>query len=398
MAAQNFGGGTLYTVMTQALWTYICVRRIQQDIAGIPAIVQVRDRGGKKWREDPDHQLNEMLDRPYGNTPGAPRWSWEQALSAGVLRQELGGNQFWQKVDNGRELIALQLFLAELKGEPSNGVPTKYRVEGTSNTIPEDRVINIMHASPTSFWEGVAPTIANEQATRVSYAADRRARYDLETRIQPGVVFKVKALFTMSDAQRENTKAMLANAYEGATNAGKSLVVGDDTTIEGAPLHQVGDIPKQAESARDEIISSFGVSPPTVGVLRDVRYQSWEQALRAQWTLCIEPRLRNIYGTINSQAIYPLYGRQTRLWYDQIQSPLGLAAIRERGESAKIYLDLGYPGNAVNEFFQLGMPEFEELERPNMGAVIAGHAEDAGVTEQDEPEVEPEPAEEEDAA
>lgn len=384
MVAQEFSGGSLYTVYTQAIWTYICCSRISQDIANIPAIVQTRKPGTQAWVADYDHPLNEILDTPYGKAPWAPRWNWAQTVATGVLRQELSGNQFYQVTSNGTEILSLGLYLTELTADtdPTTGLFTEYQIGSTGTRIPATSVVNVMHANPESFWQGVSPTVANEQATRVDYAASRRMRYDMETRVQPGIVFKIKALFTMSESQREKALTMLEDSYEGAVNAGKSLVVGDDTEIEKPPIADAGDLPKQAVVARDAIISSFDVSPPMVGVLTDAKYTNWKEAKRAHFNLCILPRLNNIYRTINSQAIWPIIGRDVRLWYDLVQSPLGLEPIAERGETAKIYYDMGWPAKACNDRFDLGMPEFDGWDSSNMAATIAGRDMDSGDTEE----------------
>jgi phage portal protein BeeE len=374
MVAQDFTGSDLYRVYTQAVWTYICASRISQDIANIPAVAQVRDRATGTWKTDQDHQLNEVLQRPYGSAPQAPRWNWQQSIATGVLRQELGGNQFYRALAVLGRLEMLGLYLVELKAhkpDSSTGLFSEYELPN-GVTIPADEIVNVMHANPGSWWEGVSPTVANEQATRVDYAASRRMRYDMETRVQPGIVFKVKALFTMSKEQQTNAQSMLESSYEGAVNAGKSLVVGDNTTIEKPPIADSGDIPAQAMVARDAIISSFDVSPPMVGVLRDAKYTNWKEAKRAHFNLCILPRLNNIYGTINSQAIWPTYGRDVRLHYDLVQSPLGLEPLAERGETARIYYDMGWPAAAVNDKFDLQMPGFDGWDQSNMGAVVAG--------------------------
>ena len=69
MVSQSFSGGSLYTVLTQALWTYICANRISQDISNFPAIIQTRRQGSSVWKNDLDHELNNILDRPYGTAP-----------------------------------------------------------------------------------------------------------------------------------------------------------------------------------------------------------------------------------------------------------------------------------------------------------------------------------------
>ena len=396
MVSQNFSGGSLYTVYTQALWTYICAHRISLDVSTFPAIVQERIPGTERWALSPQHQLNDVLERPYGTAATAPRMTWQQMIATGVLRQELGGNQFYRIVSTQGRLLALQLYLSELIADADKvtGLFSAYRVQGTNALVSSAEVVNVLHANPDLTWSGVSATVANEQATRVDYAASRRTRYDMETRVAPGVVFKVKGLFTVSSEQRDATEAYLAAQYEGATKAGKSLVVGDSTEIQGAPLHQVDDIPTHAANARDAIISSFGVSPPTVGVLRDARYQTWDNALRAQYALCIGPRISGIYRAINAQAIRPIYGPDVRIWFDLVQSPLGLAALRERAETAAAYQGLGWPAKHLNDRFGLDMPEFEGWDTANMGAVVAGHAEDVSAADAGPP---PDDDEEDDA-
>jgi phage portal protein BeeE len=398
MVAQNFTGGSLYTVYTQAIWTYICVSRIAQDIATFPALVQVRDNERAPWITDPSHDLNALLQRPYGTAAWAPRRDWQSVLGTGVLRGELGGNQFYRIESRPGKLLALQLYLAELKANELSGTPyfTSYRIQSAAVDVPVEQVVNIMHGNPDSHWQGVSPTVANEQATRVDYAASRRMRYDMETRVQPGIVFKIKALFTMSDNQRQKALTMLNDTYEGAVNAGKSLVVGDDTTIDKPPIADAGDIPAQALVARNSIISSYDVSPPMVGVLTDAKYTNWAEAKRAQFNLCILPRLTNIYNSINNQAIHPIYGDNVRLHYDLAASPLGLAALSERGEAAKGYYDMGVPMIQLNSIFSLGVSPYEGWDQSNMQAVVAGREAPENEPEGNEPDPDPDPEEDDD--
>jgi len=383
MAAQNFDGGELFTVYTQALWTYICAHRISQDMASFPAVVQTRERGTERWVSAPSHELNALLHRPYGRFAPQMNWSWKDQVAAGALRKELGGNEFFRAVRSGSGLQMLGLYLVELQATTDDqGYVTAWNRAGHSgDNIPPDEVVNVTHASPTSRWEGVAPPVAAEPSIRVDYAASRRIRYDLETRVAPGVVFKVKSLFAMTDDQRTRVETMLEDSFEGATKAGKSLVVGDNVDIQGGPLHTIDDVPTHHKNARNNIISSHDIPPPIVGVLDDARYQSWENSLRAHFMFCIQPRLTSLYDTINSQAITPAYGPDVRIWYDVVGAPLGLAWLREKAETGKKFMDLGYPANAVNEFLRLGLPAFDELERPNMPAVVAGREDGDGAAE-----------------
>lgn len=396
MKSMVFGGDDLAKVYTQAIWTYICASRISQDIAALPVMVQRYDSKAREWKRANDIvDLNELIKAPYGPGADKPRLNWQQMIAIGQLRQELSGNQFYRISRAYNRVIGLGLILNTVKGveDTSTGVPTRYKIGTAGAESSAQDMVNVMHANPASWWDGLSPAVAAEQAIHVDYSVSRRINYDLQKRVSPGLVFKVKALFSLNKTKRKETETWLEKQFGKASLQGKSMVVGDDVEIEDPPVHQVADLPTHHANARDAIISAYDVSPPVVGVLRDVKYQTWDQALRAQWALCVEPRAKNLYTTINSQAIWPVYGDDVRLWYDAIQTPLGLAAIRDRAETAKKYFDLGYPANAVNAHFGLGMPYFDELERPNMPSVIAGHEDET----QPEPEPETEPDIEEEA-
>lgn len=377
MKSTAYTGGDLETLYTQTIWTYICACRISHDLAGLPAVVQVRDKRSGEWATDTGHELNALLRSPYGPGTGKPRWHWQQMIATGALRQEMCGNQFFRVVSSGQRLLALGLVMDTVTGILNeNAIPTRYKIGTSGDEVPAEKLVNVMHANPGSWWDGISPVVAAQQAIHVDYSVSQRLRYDLETRVAPGVIFKVKALFSMQKAQRDDAETWLAEQFGMASKAGKSMVIGDNVEVQAPPMRELGDLPAHHDAARDAIISAFDVSPPVVGVLRDVKYQTWEQALRAQWALCIEPRARNIYSTINAQAVNPICGEDVRLWYDPIQSPLGLASVRDRADAAKSYFAFGYPANAINRHFSLGMPYYDELERPNMPLAVAGHSGD----------------------
>lgn len=374
MVAPTFNGSDLYRVFTQAIWTYICANRISKDVTTFPAIVQERKPGTDQWVTNTGHELYDLLYRPFGTSAMAPRLDWQQSVATGVLRQELGGMQQYITTSAGRRLLLLALSMDRLTAnvDTSTGLFDTYSVAGSSAKIPVDNVVNIMHPNPSSLWSGVTPTVANEQATRVNFSADRRNRYDLETRVRPGVVFKVRSLFTMTSDQKVEAEEWLASQFAGATNQGKSMVVGDNIEVEDGPMYPVDDIPVKDAAARDKVVASYDIAPPMVGILDKANYSNLDKFMRIQFSNCIGPRLLNIYNTINSQGVWPVYGRDTRIWFDMVQSPLGLAALAERGETARIYFDMGWPAKQVNDRFDLQMPEFEGWDRPNMPAVVAG--------------------------
>jgi phage portal protein BeeE len=375
----QFSGGDLQTLLTQSLWAYVCAKRLADDIASMPGIVQTREPGTDKWVTRPDHQLNDVLRQPYGPPmTGAPKppWDWGAVLQAASFRLDFGGNAFFHVRSVLRERItALQLIQNAVNAKEDPGgsrVAIAYQPLNMATWIPANEMVNVMLSGGGSYWKGVPTTAAIENAAAIDATAQARLKYDLEHRIAPGAVVKISGYFTMSEEQKRAAEEIVEENFEGAMKAGKSMIVGDNTIVENPPFRQVDDLPAHRKTARDEIIAAHHVAPPVVGVLDKAKYANYQEALRAHWAFGVRPRLARVYNTMNAQGIWPIYGPDVRLWYELAENELGLAVLDARVDTAIKLVNVGHPVGNASERVGLGMARFEGDDQPNRDLTKAG--------------------------
>ncbi len=407
MPAMQHTGSDLVQLMTQAVYSYLCIRRLGEDVASLPPIVQTRDSGTGEWVEDTEHPLNEIIRQPWG--PGdQPRQGWPWLMEMTSYHHDIAGTALYRKryadVLTKSRLLALQLLPPPPK---TKGVATQtvdgwdhlqyWQLAGGETVLSQDTVA-IIHADPGSTWRGLSPLIPAERPTAIDWYSHRRIKYNLEQRIGAGMVLKVKGIFQLNKEKRAATMTAIEELHADAEASGRPLVVGDSASVEGMPEQStLKDIPAHRLEALREIAGIYHIPLLVLGFADRGEYKDVDSALGGYWTLGLWPKLETIYGTINQQGIWPHYGYDVRIWYDLTRSPLGLAVLRIQAKAADDLMKLGYPANAVNARLHLGMPYFDELARPNMPAVIAGRegpgrpeTEPAQPEEPPEPEKEPE--------
>lgn len=388
--AISFSGGDLSVLLVQGLWAYICATRIADDVASMPAVVQTRPPGTNLWETDPSHELNELLRKPYGpSTVEAPKpkWEWAQMMQASSIRLDFDGNAFYRKRQLfNDELLALGLIQQPVTADENQArVATQYRIVGQAKPVPVDEMVNVQLYAAGSYWNSPATIEAVSNAATIDRIAQARIKYDLEHRIAPGAVIKVAGYFTMTAEQAAHADRLIEEGFAGAMNAGKALIVGDNTTVDPPPRRDVDDLPGHRRQARDEMVSAFHVAPPVVGILHEAKYANYGESLRAHWSFGVRPRLATIYNPINTQAIEPAYGPDVRIWYELAENDIGLAALEARADVAKKFVDLGAPPRLAAERVGLGLSRWQGDGLPNRQLAVAGRE------SEQPPEPEPEP-------
>jgi phage portal protein BeeE len=378
----TFSGSNLTSLLTAATWSYIAITKIARDISALPAVVQRRERandGSTEWVNDYDHELNKVIARPFGTDSGAAPWTWGQMVETVSMHLDLCGNAYLHKTtsggfDEGSRLLALQLLLDPTSVKVEEDFTTKVAkgFRTPSKTFSTDDIVNIMNPSVSSFHTGIPTISGGERSVQIDSSAQSRIRYDLEHRLAPGMVFKVKGLFGMQDPQRKKIEGLLRERYGEAKNAGKAMVVGDTADIESAPTADMGDVPEHRKQARDEVLAIEGVPPPVAGIMDAATLQNSAVSLRLYWQLALRPRIGRILDPINLQAVSRSYPDH-RIWFELTDNELGLAVLAQRVEVATgLHRDLDYSTNDSAVRVGLNMPRRDELNAMNTTSKIAG--------------------------
>lgn len=240
-----------------------------------------------------------------------------QATSAGQSLLEtlachllLHGNGFVQIVKDaaGRpvELYALRpervSVVAGADGWPA---AYAYKLADRTLTIPladEDGWPNLVHLKafhPADDHYGAGCLAAAEQAIAIHNAASHWNRALLENAARPSgaLVFEPGDGGVLAPDQFERLKAELGQAYSGAGNAGRPMLLEGGLKWQAMALTPADmDFAALKAAAARDIALAFGVPPMLLGLPGDNTYANFREAGRALWRLTLLPLADKILG------------------------------------------------------------------------------------------------------
>ena len=262
---------------------YRAVRMIAEATASLPWLMY------EGPQEVTDHPLLSLLARP---NPGQPGRAFTEQVIGFLL---VAGNSYVEKVEiegAPRELHALRPDRVKAVAS-SNGWAEAfdYSVNGQSVRLPRENVLHLKLFNPLSDHYGMSPLEAAQRAidTHNAAAAWNKAMLDNSARPSGALVYAAGD-GQLTAEQFDRLKAELEASYQGASNAGRPMVLEG-----GLDWKQMGHSPKDMEfmAAKDgaarEIALAFGVPPMLLGIPGDNTFANYMEANRAFWRQSVLP-------------------------------------------------------------------------------------------------------------
>jgi HK97 family phage portal protein len=264
-----------------------CVRLVAEAAASLPLTLI---EGG---RERDAHPLLDLLRRPNPREEGG---RFLESLYGHLL---VSGNAYVEAglIDGApRELHALRP--DRMRVVPgANGWPSGYEYQVGAQVVrfavPSEGVPPILHLTlfhPTDDHYGLSPMEAAAAALDVHNAASawNKALLDNAARPSGALVFTGEA--NVSDAVFSKLKAELEDAYQGARNAGRPMLL--EGGLDWKPLalspKEMDFVEAKAAAAR-EIALAFGVPPLLLGLPGDATHSNYAEANRAFYRQTVIP-------------------------------------------------------------------------------------------------------------
>jgi HK97 family phage portal protein len=359
----QLGGRTVpaVTVLTATIWTYACASLIARSMGSIP--LRVLLDGEPAPDDDP---LVVLLARP------APNWSQARFLQASAYYSKLTGSAFW-RLERARSRGASQLHSgrglpAELwpYGDDSysttvqtTGRPlvTKYTDKDGKSVEPED-VIQVIEVKPGAGneGEGLAVSVAAGGEIVTEQAASTWQRKSLENRAVPAGILQL--LEDTTDEQFDEVEARLTDTYQGALNAGKPMILGNEVKwLQLARTVVEMDLINGRKLTREGICAAFGVPPILVGILDRATYSNFDASELAFWKLTILPLMGSYIDSLNTE-LAPEFGDAYVIEADLSRVDALMPMLDKRIDSAKKLWTMGVPMSHLNEMFALGVAEY----------------------------------------
>jgi HK97 family phage portal protein len=302
-------------VMGNAI-AYACVRKIAGAAASVPFLLY------DGAAEVEDHPLLALLARPNGSEDCAAlfeRWY-------GFL--QCAGNAYLEAVSlDGvpRELHVLRpdrmKVVAGARGWPA---AYDYTVDGRTTRIARDGsgFLPVLHASlfhPLDDYYGLSPLEVAGAAIDVHNqgAAWTKALLDNAARPSGALIYRgPDGTPGLTDEQFTRLKRELEDAYQGASNAGRPMVLegGLDWKAMGYTPSDMDFAETRSVAAR-EIALAFGVPPMLLGIPGDNTYANYAEANLNFWRQTVLPQVARTAAAL-TRWLCPRFGGGLRVGYD----------------------------------------------------------------------------------
>ena len=254
---------------------YRCIRMIAEAAASVPVLV-----------DDREHPL---LSRPNAGQHG--REFFEMVF--GFLL--VAGNAYVEKVavdGEVRELHALRPDRMKAVASSSGWAEAfEYSVNGRSVRVPRDSVLHVKLFNPLNDHYGMSPLEAAQRSIDTHNAASawNKAMLDNSARPSGALIYGGPDGHLTTD-QFERLKRELETSYQGASNAGRPMVLDG-----GLDWKEMGYSPKEMQfieaknAAAREIALAFGVPPMLLGIPGDNTFANYAEANRSFWRQTVVP-------------------------------------------------------------------------------------------------------------
>ena len=290
---------------------YRCVRMVAEAAASIPVNV-FRDRDELRG-----HDFEKLLLRPNPRTGGRDMM---EAIYGNLM---LSGNAYLEMVADGatpRELYSLRPDRIKVVPGP-DGWPEayEYSASGQQITLRMDGegippLLHLKVFDPLDDHYGMAPLAAAQVALDIHNSASAWNKALLDNSARPsGALVYAAGGNNMTDEQFDRLKDELENAFSGAMNAGRPILL--EGGLDWKPLAlspKDMDFMEAKAAAAREIALAFGVPPLLIGLPGDNTYANYAEANRAMWRQTVIPLAKRTLDAM-TQWLSPAYGADLRL-------------------------------------------------------------------------------------
>jgi len=306
---------------------YACVRKIAAAAASVPWLLY----DGAQELES--HPLLALLQRPNGQEDGTALFErWYAFLQA-------SGNAYLEAVS----LDAVPRELHVLRPDRMTVVPGArgwpaaydYNVDGlvTRVTREPSGFLPVLHTTlfhPLDDYYGLSPLEVSQAAIEVHNAGAlwTKALLDNAARPSGALIYKGPDGAGLSDEQFTRLRRELEDAYQGAVNAGRPMVLEGGLDWK-AMSHSPADLDfaETRSVAAREIALAFGVPPMLLGIPGDNTYANYAEANLSFWRQTVLPLVARTAGSL-TRWLCPRFGDGLRIGYDA-DAVEALAQVRE---------------------------------------------------------------------
>lgn len=356
-------------------WVYLNNDVIAREVSKIDfELYQMGVKDGEiVYNEIESHPLLDLLDRPNAET------SKSDAIYIIQSHKKLTGDAFWLKIRKGRTIIALRSLPPDKitlnLQDPSGSDPTVIKNFEYHDVIDGQKIdeiydpadiIHIKKPHPSNYFRGYGTVEALAETIDTDNLTNLTSKRFFEKGAITNFVLKTDQKITGDQVKRIQSE--LRQMYTGANNAYRTMILGGGLTPEKLTFSNKDmEFLAQLTWYRDKIMSGFGNTLASLGMLDDVNRATHESSMIEWKRNTIKPDMDSIINALN-EFLVPEFGSNLVLGYcdpipedrtDDINEATGLfsAGLITRNEGREI---TGYESVEGGDVFAASTSYVEE--------------------------------------
>lgn len=370
---QNANDQKLVAKYASHVWAYRGINAIAKAGGSVPLKVVSAVRGGGKPKEEVGHRFVELLENPnefmvrsdliellliFLESTGDGHWLFDDGGEHGRPEKAT------MKLAEVKEIWPLlSQFMTPLQGNSTLIRAYNYRPSGSGKgetySVPE--VFHLRYANPLSLVDGLG-SLQPAYGDILGDTYSQNFKNFILRNIATNAVF-LKTDGSLTNEQREIYKRSLGSVF-------KNVKLGFMESGLDFALPQIApkDLPilEMDKAAERRVLGALGVPPILVGS-ESAKYDNAEQQLRIFWGHEMIPKFAKIAGML-TKKLHALGEDKRLMVVPDLSGVKELQADQKvQAETAKVWVDLGYPLNEAIRLF--GVQGMEDVEGGDVGLV-----------------------------
>jgi SPP1 gp7 family putative phage head morphogenesis protein len=280
-----------------------------------------------------------FLEEEFERAPGIPRFLWP--TPPWNVRAALRNNRFigWLEKAGGDDIFHL----------------------------PEDTIMP-KYANPYAKLRGLSLLSALELTNATDWGAIKQNRVYFENDVSAGVVFSTPEGVNLEDEDYLRLQQELITSRKGVGNAHKALVLqgglkAEDMRKSNRDMQFV----EARKFNREDVAMVEGVPKAELQLYEDINYATAKSADLSFWKKTLLPLMKKIQTEFNTSFFS---SRGYECYFDIKAIDVLNDEALEKAQTARIFVDIGYTLNQVNDRFDLGFPEVEWGDEPQLAPAL----------------------------
>lgn len=231
--------------------------------------------------------------------------------------------------------------------------------QGQKIILTKDELIHGRYFNPHDTVLGLSPLVALSATNDVRWGSVQYSKYFFENDATPGLI--IESEHKVTDAQRLRIEQMFFKERQGVKNSHRGLLLDGGATAKTLALSNKDiQLLELQSSTAEEVLYALDVPKTMLSIMEDINYATALQQDRSFWQKTMIP-----LGTLVTDSINKwLTPRGINARYDWQSIDALNMEVLEKAEASKIFYQIGFTANEINERLNLRFPEAPSRDVP----------------------------------